>query len=90
MGKTGTTSDFRDALFVGSTYGRTGITVAVRIGFDDLLCDRVRINVEETRRTPGCSPDPQDVATLVRGLTWSVGTGLWQPVAATALRCGQS
>jgi penicillin-binding protein 1A len=35
MGKTGTTSDFRDALFVGSTYGRSGITVAVRIGFDD-------------------------------------------------------
>jgi penicillin-binding protein 1A len=35
MGKTGTTSDFRDALFVGSTYGTTGITVAVRIGFDD-------------------------------------------------------
>ncbi len=35
MGKTGTTSDFRDALFVGSTYGLEGITVAVRIGFDD-------------------------------------------------------
>jgi penicillin-binding protein 1A len=35
MGKTGTTSDFRDALFVGSTYGLQGITVAVRIGFDD-------------------------------------------------------
>jgi penicillin-binding protein 1A len=35
MGKTGTTSDFRDALFIGSTYGRRGITVAVRIGFDD-------------------------------------------------------
>jgi len=35
MGKTGTTSDFRDALFVGSTYGPRGITVAVRIGFDD-------------------------------------------------------
>jgi penicillin-binding protein 1A len=35
MGKTGTTSEFRDALFVGSTYGREGITVAVRIGFDD-------------------------------------------------------
>jgi len=35
MGKTGTTSDFRDALFVGSTYGSQGITVAVRIGFDD-------------------------------------------------------
>jgi penicillin-binding protein 1A len=35
MGKTGTTTDFRDALFVGSTYGRQGITVAVRIGFDD-------------------------------------------------------
>ena len=35
MGKTGTTSQFRDALFVGSTYGPEGITVAVRIGFDD-------------------------------------------------------
>jgi penicillin-binding protein 1A len=35
MGKTGTTSDYRDALFVGSTYGPSGITVAVRIGFDD-------------------------------------------------------
>jgi len=35
MGKTGTTNDFRDALFVGSTYGPKGITVAVRIGFDD-------------------------------------------------------
>jgi penicillin-binding protein 1A len=35
MGKTGTTSDFRDALFVGSTWGPRGITVAVRIGFDD-------------------------------------------------------
>jgi penicillin-binding protein 1A len=35
MGKTGTTSNFRDALFVGSTYGLQGITVAVRIGFDD-------------------------------------------------------
>lgn len=35
MGKTGTTSEFRDAVFVGSTYGLDGITVAVRIGFDD-------------------------------------------------------
>jgi penicillin-binding protein 1A len=35
MGKTGTTNDFRDALFVGSTYGDEGITVAIRIGFDD-------------------------------------------------------
>jgi penicillin-binding protein 1A len=35
MGKTGTTNDFKDALFVGSTYGPSGITVAVRIGFDD-------------------------------------------------------
>src|SRR6185295_1496358 len=35
MGKTGTTNEFRDALFVGSTYGRDGITVAVRVGFDD-------------------------------------------------------
>jgi membrane carboxypeptidase/penicillin-binding protein len=35
MGKTGTSSDFRDALFVGSTYGPEGVTVAVRIGYDD-------------------------------------------------------
>ena len=35
MGKTGTTNNYRDALFVGSTYGNEGITVAVRIGFDD-------------------------------------------------------
>lgn len=35
MGKTGTTNNFRDALFVGSTFGPEGITVAVRIGFDD-------------------------------------------------------
>ena len=35
MGKTGTTDEFRDAVFVGSTYGAEGITAAVRIGFDD-------------------------------------------------------
>jgi len=35
MGKTGTTNEFRDALFVGSTYGPSGITIAVRVGFDD-------------------------------------------------------
>jgi penicillin-binding protein 1A len=35
MGKTGTTNNYRDALFIGSTYGPGGITVAVRIGFDD-------------------------------------------------------
>jgi membrane peptidoglycan carboxypeptidase len=35
MGKTGTTNGFRDALFVGSSYGLGGLTVAVRIGFDD-------------------------------------------------------
>lgn len=35
MGKTGTTNDYRDTLFVGSIYGPAGITVAVRIGFDD-------------------------------------------------------
>lgn len=35
MGKTGTTTGFRDALFVGSTFGESGITVAVRLGFDD-------------------------------------------------------
>jgi membrane peptidoglycan carboxypeptidase len=35
MGKTGTTNEFRDAIFVFSTYGPDGITAAVRIGFDD-------------------------------------------------------
>ena len=35
MGKTGTTNDSRDALFIGSTYGSAGITVAVWIGYDD-------------------------------------------------------
>lgn len=35
MGKTGTTNDYRDAWFLGSTYGPDGITVAVRVGFDD-------------------------------------------------------
>ncbi|OGN03754.1 MAG: hypothetical protein A2655_04370 [Candidatus Yanofskybacteria bacterium RIFCSPHIGHO2_01_FULL_43_42] len=35
MGKTGTTNELRDALFVGSTYGPDGITIAVRIGYDD-------------------------------------------------------
>jgi penicillin-binding protein 1A len=35
MGKTGTTNEFKDGLFVGSTYGPEGITIAVRIGFDD-------------------------------------------------------
>lgn len=35
MGKTGTTNEFRDAIFVGSTFGPEGITAAVRIGFDD-------------------------------------------------------
>lgn len=35
MGKTGTTNDFRNALFAGSTYGPTGITIVARIDFDD-------------------------------------------------------
>ncbi len=48
MGKTGTTSDFRDALFVGSTYGPQGITVAVRLGFDD---NRAMGNQETGGRT---------------------------------------
>jgi len=40
MGKTGTTNEFRDALFVGSTYGLEGITVAVRIGLRPRLPSR--------------------------------------------------
>lgn len=35
MGKTGTTNDFRNALFAGSTYGPKGITVVARVDFDD-------------------------------------------------------
>jgi penicillin-binding protein 1A len=35
FGKTGTSDDFRNALFIGSTYGPKGITVGVAINFDD-------------------------------------------------------
>jgi membrane carboxypeptidase/penicillin-binding protein len=35
MGKTGTSNEFREALFAGSTFGPDGITVAVRFGFDN-------------------------------------------------------
>jgi len=48
MGKTGTSSGFRDALFVGSTYGMDGITVAVRVGYDD---NRTLGNKETGART---------------------------------------
>lgn len=34
-GKTGTTTDFKDAIFVGWTYGADGITIGVRVGFDN-------------------------------------------------------
>lgn len=34
-GKTGTTDDFRNALFAGSTYGPEGITIVARVDFDD-------------------------------------------------------
>ena len=55
MGKTGTTNDFRDALFVGSTYGIKGIT---RGG-----ADRVRRQpftwVRQNRRTPRASGLPR-------------------------------
>lgn len=35
IGKTGTTNEFRNALFVGSTYGPEGLTTGVEINFDD-------------------------------------------------------
>ena len=35
FGKTGTTNDFRDAWFCGSTFGDTGVTACVWIGMDD-------------------------------------------------------
>ena len=62
MGKTGTTSDFRDALFVGSTYGPQGITVAVRIGFDDNRA----LGDEGDRRARGAADLPRDHAPGLR------------------------
>ena len=35
MGKTGTTDDFRNAIFIGSTYSLNGVTVGASISFDD-------------------------------------------------------
>jgi membrane carboxypeptidase/penicillin-binding protein len=71
MGKTGTTSDFRDALFVRSTYGLQGITVAVRIGgFDD--------NRALGRRRPEVGPAdlPRDHAPRLQGPAGRAGAAV--------------
>ena len=69
MGKTGTTSDFRDALFVGSTYGPQGITVAVRIGFDD----NRELGREGDRRARGAADLPRDHAPRLPGQAGGAG-----------------
>ena len=72
MGKTGTTSDFRDALFVGSTYGVKGITVAVRIGFDD----NRPLGVRETGGLHGAARVPRNHAPRLQGATGRAGAAL--------------
>ncbi len=66
MRKTGTTSDFRDALFVGSTYGPKGITVAVRIGFDD-NSELGKVGEEGDRGTHSTADLPRDHAPRLQG-----------------------
>ena len=72
MGKTGTTSDFRDALFVGSTYGPQGITVAVRIGFDD----NRDAGSEGDRGPHGAADLPRDHAPRLQGPAGGAGAAV--------------
>ena len=72
MGKTGTTSDFRDALFVGSTYGPQGITVAVRIGFDDNRA----LGEKETGGARGAADLPRDHAPRLQGQAGGAGAAV--------------
>ncbi len=67
MGKTGTTSSFRDALFVGSTYGPQGITVAVRIGFDD---NRALGREGDRRRARRCRSSARSCSASTRTSWW--------------------
>ena len=90
MGKTGTTSDFRDALFVGSTYGRSGITVAVRIGFDDNR-GAGRPGNRGARRAPDLSRDhapgpPRRAGGAGAGVPLAIEQGIEEYLARRAAR----
>lgn len=99
MGKTGTTSDFRDALFVGSTYGPQGITVAVRIGFDDNrelggretggraalpIFREIMLRVYKARLVGPAPKFPRDIEAGIDRYLARQATGDMSPVAATS------
>jgi penicillin-binding protein 1A len=72
MGKTGTTSDFRDALFVGSTYGPQGNYG----GGPDRLRRQPRTGGEGDRGAHGTAGLPRNHASRIQGQAGGSGTDL--------------
>jgi membrane peptidoglycan carboxypeptidase len=97
MGKTGTTTGFRDALFVGSTFGESGVTVAVRLGFDDnrslgpgetggrAALPVFRSLVESVYREGLVGPAPAFPPAVERGIDGHMGVDGQTPAVATLL-----
>jgi penicillin-binding protein 1A len=97
MGKTGTTTGFRDALFVGSTFGGSGVTVAVRLGFDDnrslgegetggrIALPVFRSLVERAYQGGVLGPVPAFPSTLERSIDAYMSASVRPPVPAAAV-----